>query len=246
MRALVVHAHPEPRAFGAALRDRAVAQLRADGHEVAISDLYAMGFDPVATERDFAVRRFEDRLFYDREQKHAVAHDALAPDIRAELDKVAACDLLVLSFPLWWFSVPAILKGWVDRVFVSGVAYGGGRRYDEGGFAGKRAIVCTTTNAWPGMVGERGMLGHVDAILWPIQNGILAYTGFDVLPPFVANAVAFVDDDARAEMLDAIAARMRDAGTTPPLDFHRVAEFGDDWRLRPEVEPRALGQRVDA
>lgn len=60
--------------------------------------------------------------------------------MRAELDKLLACDLLVLSFPVFWFSVPAILKGWIDRVLVSGSVYGGMRFYDRGGFKGKRAV----------------------------------------------------------------------------------------------------------
>ena len=87
-----------------------------------------MKFNPVATEADFTQRRFPDALQYDREQKFAHQHDAFAPDIQAEIDKLLWCDLLILQFPLWWFSVPAIMKGWIDRVFVNGVVDGTGRR----------------------------------------------------------------------------------------------------------------------
>lgn len=244
MRALVVFAHPEPQCFGAAVRDRAVAQLEADGHEVEVSDLYAMGFNPVASADDFAVRRFPDRLFYDREQKFTVGQDAIAADVRPELEKLLRCDLLVLAFPLWWFGMPAMLKGWVDRVFMSGAVYGQGRRYDEGRLTGKRAMVLTTTNAWDAMLGPGGVLGHSDVVLWHVQNGVLAYVGFDVLPPFIANAVAFVGPDEHEAMLDGVAARMRTAFTDAPLDFHRVAEFGPDHVLRADVPPRAAGQRT--
>ena len=63
------------------------------------------------------------------------------------MDKLFWCDALILQFPLWWFSLPAMLKGWVDRVFASGGRiYGGGKWYDRGVFAGKRwrtALVAT-------------------------------------------------------------------------------------------------------
>lgn len=132
MNVLIVFAHPEPQSFGASLLTRSVESLKAQHHEVRVSDLYAMGFDPVAGAADFKQRRFVDRLQYDREQKFAAGRDGFADDIQAELDKVLWCDLLILQFPLWWFSVPAIMKGWIDRVFVNGRIYGSGRRFDTG------------------------------------------------------------------------------------------------------------------
>ncbi|WP_354700127.1 Glutathione-regulated potassium-efflux system ancillary protein KefF [Paraconexibacter sp. AEG42_29] len=240
--ALIVYANPEPRSFGAALRDRTRATLEAAGLTVEVSDLYAMGFDPVARAEDFTLRRFPERLWYDREQQHAVRNDALPADVASEVEKLVRADLVVLVFPLWWFSVPAIMKGWFDRVLVKDVAYGGGRRYENGGFAGKRALLVTTTNAWPGMTEPDGLLGHIDVILWPLQNGVLAYTGFEVLPPVVAHAVAFVDDEHRHGVLEELDARLRGWRTTPPIPFHRGDEVGEDWRLRADVAPRTVGQ----
>jgi NAD(P)H dehydrogenase (quinone) len=243
LKVFVVYAHPEPRSFGRALLDRGTAELRGAGHEVAVSDLYAMGFNPVASAADFTVRRFPDALHYDREQRFAVEHDAVAPDIAIEMEKLEWCDILILQFPLWWFSVPAMLKGWIDRVFLNGRAYGGGRRYDAGGYRGRRAMVTTTTAAYPPMVGPAGLLGSLDVILWPIHNGTLAYAGFAVLPPFVGHAVAWIDDAGRAAVLDGYAACMRDIAAAEPLFFHPLADFGPDWTLRDGVEPRTAGQR---
>ena len=70
-----------------------------------------MNFNPVASKADFQARRFPERLQYDREQKFAVENDALAADISAELEWLTWCDHLVLQFPLYWFSMPAIMKG---------------------------------------------------------------------------------------------------------------------------------------
>jgi NAD(P)H dehydrogenase (quinone) len=186
MMVLIVYAHPEPASFNRALLERSLDELGRLGHEVVVSDLYAMGFEPVASGADFERRRFPERLHYDREQKFSHEHDSFRADIKTEIARLLWCDLLILHFPLWWFGMPAILKGWVDRVFANGVAYGKGRRYDTGGLGGRRAMVVTTTAASADMCAPNGLVGALDVILWPIQNGTLAYAGFAVLPPFVA------------------------------------------------------------
>lgn len=242
MKVFIVYAHPEPQSFNAAMLRHAQAVLRSEGHETQVSDLYGMGFDPVASGTDFRERRFPDRLHYDREQKHSAARNSFSPDIAAEIEKLVWCDVLILHFPLWWFSVPAILKGWLDRVLVNGIAYGGGRRYDTGGLAGRRAMVVTSTAAYDTMCGPGGLVGELDVILWPIQNGTLAYCGFAVLPPVVSYSVSFVDDEARRGYMSAYGARLRSLATTEPLPFHSLGDFGPDWRLKPDVTPRAVGQ----
>ena len=138
MKVLIIYAHPEPKSFSSALLGRSVETLVACGHEVKVSDLYAMEFNPVASAADFSKRRFPDVLQYDREQKYACERGLLSDDIKAEIDKVVWCDFMILQFPLWWFSVPAIMKGWIDRVLVNGVAYGMGKRMEKGGLAGDR------------------------------------------------------------------------------------------------------------
>ena len=242
MKVLIVYAHQEAQSFNAALLARSVAELTALGHTVRISDLYAMRFNPVATAEDFGVRRFPNRLQYDREQKHNFQRESLSDDITAEVEKLLWCDLLILQFPLWWFSMPAIMKGWIDRVFVNGAIYGSGRRYDTGGLTGRRAMVVTSTAAYPGMCAPDGLVGALDVILWPIQNGTLAYAGCKVLPPFVSWSVNFVDEAARRRYLDDYAERLRQIETTEPLFFHPLADFGADWRLKPGVTVRTVGQ----
>lgn len=243
MKVLIVYAHHEPRSFNSALLARSLKQLSALGHEVRLSDLYAMRFNPVATADDFRERRFPDVLQYDREQKHAWQRAAFCDDIACEIEKLLWCDTLILQFPLWWFSVPAILKGWIDRVFVNGAVYGSGRRYDRGGLSGRRAMLVTSTAAYRSMCAPDGLLGALDVILWPLQNGTLAYAGCKVLPPFVSWSVNFVDAATRQRYLDDYAERLRGLETADPLFFHPLHDFGPDWRLKPGVEARAVGQR---
>ena len=124
MQTLIVHAHPEAQSFTAALRDQAVTTLQAQGHEVQVSDLYAMNWNPVASAADFTSRENPEYLVYALEQRLGVKSQSIAPDIQAELDKLLWADLLILNFPLYWCSLPAMLKGWIDRVWNHGWAYG--------------------------------------------------------------------------------------------------------------------------
>lgn len=239
---LIVYAHPEPTSFGSVLLESGRRALLDQGHEVVVSDLYAMNFNPVAAASDFDQRRFPDKLQYDREQKHASKSLGFSADIRTELDKLLWCDNLVLQFPLWWFSVPAILKGWIDRVFVNGLVYGQGRRFDTGGMKGKRAMIATSTGCFPEMMEPDGLLGGADIVLWHLQAGTLAYAGFEVLPPFLAFSVHYTGDARRQAYLADYAERMRTIDSTEPLFFHPQSDF-ENYRLKPELVPRSPGLR---
>lgn len=243
MKALVVHAHPEPKSFCAAMKDLAVAELRARGDTVEVSDLYAMHFDPVARGEDFRGRENPDYLVYAMEQRHGWQSRSLAPDILAEVEKLQWCDFLLLSFPMFWGGVPAIMKGWFDRVFVNGLMYGQLGRFNHGGMKGKKAMVSMTTGCFPAMVDEGGVMGHLDAMLWQLQYGTLAYVGFDVLEPFVAWSTRYQDDARRHEYLDALADRLRHLDQVPIKYVHPVEDFGKDWKLKPGVEPKTIGHQ---
>lgn len=243
MKILIVYAHQEPKSFSAALHRCSVETLTRAGHQVQVSDLYAMNFNPIASEADFKQRRFPDGLQYDREQKYSCEHDTFAEDIQVEVDKLLWCDFLILQFPLWWYSVPAIMKGWIDRVFVNGVAYGKGRRMDAGGLKGRSAMLTITTGCYSDMVEPDGLLGGLDVNLWHLNSGTLAYAGLKVLPPFMAFSIRYTTAEQRAEYLNEYAARLSALEDTEPMFFHPLADFGSDWRLKPGVQPRAVGQR---
>ena len=108
MRVLVLYAHPLADSFAAALHRAIVAALRRGGHEVDDCDLYAEGFVPVLSP---AERR---------------AYDTPSPDLAGVAGHVAplrAAEAVVLCFPTWWYGMPAILKGYFDRVWAQGVAF---------------------------------------------------------------------------------------------------------------------------
>jgi len=226
----IVHAHPEPASFVAALRDRARDSLVAHGWEVTLSDLYAQDFNPVAGGADFPARERPDYLNYALEQRHAVAADRLAPDIRREVEAVKRADLLVLSFPIFWFAVPAILKGWIDRVFLSGLFYGGKRIYARGGMAGKRALVVAALGGREHMFGPGALHGELETMLRPLLQGTLGYAGFTVLQPFFAHHVPYLPAEERAALLDRLATELAALDTRPALPMPDLSRYDEIFR----------------
>jgi len=201
MNVLIVHAHPEPKSFSSALYQEAKKTLEKNGDSVQVSDLYDMGFNPVVSASDFDNRVNPDYFNCALEQRKSLSTGTIAQDIKTEIAKVETADLLILNFPLYWFSVPAILKGWIDRVFVSGKFYGGTRIYAKGGMTGKKALVSVTTGGREDMLSSRGIHGDINDILKPILLGSLGYVGMDVLEPFYAFHVPYISAEAREDIL---------------------------------------------
>jgi len=108
MRVLVLYAHPSRDGFDGAILARAVETLSAAGHEVDLFDLYAEGFDPMLSAGEWAVN------------SESPANRA---EVEAEVARLERAEALVLVFPTWWSGVPAVLKGFLDRVFLPGVAF---------------------------------------------------------------------------------------------------------------------------
>jgi NAD(P)H dehydrogenase (quinone) len=98
--------------------------------------------------------------------------------------------------------MPAILKGWVDRVFAVGRAYGGGRYFDHGWLRGKRAMCSVTVGGPREAYSERGVYDEVEQILFPVHRGIFGFTGFSVIEPFVVYGLNRMSDDERRVQLD--------------------------------------------
>lgn len=131
MRVLTVYAHPVDTSFCAALRARVVAALQSRGHNVDACDLYAEGFEPILTR--------DERIAY-----HDVAHNRA--HVETYVERLLACEGLILIYPVWNEGFPAILKGFFDRVFIPGVSFDerpGGKLAPRLGNIKKLGAVCT-------------------------------------------------------------------------------------------------------
>ena len=199
---LIVHAHPEDKSFCSSLKNTAIDYFNSIGAEVQVSDLFNMGFNPIGDQHDFTQLQNPEFFKYQLEQVHAFQHGLFEPSLQAEMDKLEWCDTLIFSFPLWWFGMPAILKGWVDRVFAMGFVYGAGKGvYENGVFPNKKAFLTFTTGGPEVAYSPTGKNGNLDTILYPIHHGMLYFIGMQVLPPFICYSPARLSEDERANEL---------------------------------------------
>ena len=235
MRVFIVHAHHEPASFNGALTREAVSALTAAGHEVEVSDLYAMRFDPVSDRRNYMTIRNADYLRQQQEELYAAEHAGFSPDLQREIDKLMWCDALILQFPLWWFGLPAILKGWVDRVFAMGVIYGSGRFYDRGVLRGRRAMCSVTIGGPEPVYSEYGRNGSISTILFPINHGILHFTGFTVVEPFLVHAPARLSDEARRDQLRRYGQRVLALDHAPTVSYPALDDYDETGVLKSEA-----------
>ncbi|NKQ55361.1 NAD(P)H-dependent oxidoreductase [Amycolatopsis sp. K13G38] len=226
MKVLWLFAHPEPASLNAALRDEGLRALRELGHEYVQSDLYEMKWDPIVRE----IASFD-------------------PDVVAEQEKISWADTLVVQFPLWWYGMPAILKGWFDRVFVKGFGYGlkdeNGRvlRYGEGMLAGKRAMIVTTAGGRASSLGPRGVNGNLEQLLFPLQHGTFWYTGMAALPPFVVYSADRTDAAEFTAAASGLRERLARLETTEPIPYR--AQNGGDYDSDLVLLPHLAAGRTD-
>lgn len=252
MNVLLVYAHPEPTSLNGSLKNFSIKHLENAGHTVQVSDLYAMNWKSAFDGEDNSNPKTDSRFDPYLDSKYAFEHGLQSSDIVLEQEKLLWADVLILQFPLWWFSMPAILKGWVDRVYACGFGYGvgehsdtkWGKRYGEGTLAGKRAMLVVTAGGWESHYAARGINGPIDDILFPIQHGILHYPGFDVLPPFLVYRTGRIDEAAFSKTCTALGERLDNLLTTKPIPF-RSQNAGDynipELTLKPDVNPDKTG-----
>ena len=108
MRVLLIHCHPRAESFSAALRDAARQTLEAGGHQVECRDLYAEGFSPALN---------------DAEHRDYLDPSLHSPDVADHVASLQRAEALLLVYPTWWYGLPAMLKGWFDRIWAPGVAF---------------------------------------------------------------------------------------------------------------------------
>lgn len=215
--ALIVHAHPEPRSFSTAQMTTAARTLNGAGYHVDVLDLYAEGWAPVLRREQFTST--EDRFKPQAEQVRAVREGTLDREVEAHLQRLLAADLLVLSFPMWWFSMPAVLKGWVDRVFVMGGVFGGEHGFfEDAALTGRRAMLLFTTGGSAEAFEPGGAFGPMDDFLFHIHRGMLEFVGYEVLDPVVTHKPVRMTDEERGVALKRVERAIADvagAATAP-------------------------------
>ncbi|MDR9751530.1 NAD(P)H-dependent oxidoreductase [Pseudomonas sp. SZMC_28357] len=245
-RVLIIYAHPEPSSLTRQLVDVSVECLTAQGHEVLLSDLYAMGWKATFDEHDFPERANLERLSFGAESAHAYRHRRQSADVAAEQDKVLAADAVIFQFPLWWYGMPAIMKGWIDRVWAAGLAHGykdagNTYRYGDGAFKGKRALLSVAVGGPAADYSPRGINGPIEQLLFPITHGSLYFPGFDVLPTFAVYGTGNLTAAQATAAKEAWRTRLKDLFTDAPIPFR--PQNGGDYTPHNELKQHvAVGQ----
>jgi len=185
MKHLVVYCHPDPKSFCHAILENVVDTLRGKGSEVTVRDLYADGFDPVLKGSDFAV--FQS--------------GKTPSDIKAEQDKILWADRITVIHPVWWTSMPAMLKGYIDRVFALGFAYAFGPEGPKGLLGGRKVVIFSTHGADKEEYEAEGM---IDAMKKASDAAIYSFCGIEVLEHKFFGGVTSVDDATRKGYLSEV------------------------------------------
>ncbi|MBC9718677.1 NAD(P)H oxidoreductase [Streptomyces sp. TRM66268-LWL] len=170
--ALLVVAHPRTDSLTAELTRRAQVRLESAGFTVDLLDLYAEGFDPRLGPED-------EPDWADRDKEYSA-------EVRSHMRRIEAAEVMVVVFPLWWFGPPAILKGWIDRVWNHGFAYGRGTPR----LAGKRMLWLTTVSYTEA---DFTSLGWDRTVTRLLRTGISEYCGIS------DTTVHFVHDSLNAD-----------------------------------------------
>lgn len=165
MKHVIIYAHPNPQSLNSLFKNTLVEHLQQNGNEVVIRDLYQLNFDPVLSLEDMAGQR----------KGH------VADDVKQEQQHITWADSITFIHPIWWTGLPAIMKGYIDRVFSYGFAY----RYDQGIqkglLSGKKAVIINTHGK---SHAEYESMGMDSALSLTSDKGIYSYCGFEIKQHF--------------------------------------------------------------
>lgn len=185
MKHLIVYAHPNPQSFNHAILETLQGELLERGHDVRVRDLYKIGFNPVLSASDF----------------ETLSKGTVPADVQEEQEHIRWADVIAVIYPVWWTGLPAMLKGYFDRVLTYGFAYAYGAHGPEQLLKGKKGIFFTTQ----GNPREVYTASHMfDAMKKTTDEGIFAFTGIETLDHIFFTSVPSVDEAKRHEYLDEV------------------------------------------
>ncbi|WP_243525045.1 NAD(P)H-dependent oxidoreductase [Bacillus pseudomycoides] len=187
MKHLIVYAHPNPQSFNHAILETVKAELEGKDHEVRVRGLYELNFNPVLSASDFV----------------SFSQGKTPADIQEEQEHITWADSIIFIYPVWWAGLPAILKGYVDRVFSHGFAYAYGENGIERLLSGKKGLLLSTMGNSKEAYTASGMF---DAMKKTTDAGIFEFTGIETLEHTFYTSVPSVDGDVRKEYLEEVKA----------------------------------------
>ena len=239
MAVLVVIAHPEKTSFTHSWANESIKAAKMLGHQVLISDIYQMGFDPIEKAVHYNKTYPENQFDILKTQEFHSRQNTLPADIEEEIFKFRECELAIFHFPIWWFAPPAALRGRMERVLVNGRMHDTHNRFDKGLFKGKRAQFCVTMGASGQESSHNGKEGDINMLLWPMAY-TLRYIGMDILPYKILNSVHSYHSDKHKKGLEKYLSReikkqkslIQNFQNKEVLKFNSDADFNEEGQLK--------------
>ncbi|MCM3791392.1 NAD(P)H-dependent oxidoreductase [Domibacillus indicus] len=182
MKHLIVYAHPHKESLNHAILKTTVEALKKNGHEVAVRDLYALDFQPVLKPED----------------TEAMKAGRTPQDIKTEQEFIAEADAITFIYPIWWTGLPAILKGYVDRVFSYGFAYAAGEQGIVKMLTGKKGFIINTHGTPSEVYDEMGMTAGMKVTS---DTGIFEFTGIEPAGHLFFGSIGYLSADMYEGML---------------------------------------------
>jgi NAD(P)H dehydrogenase (quinone) len=201
---LIVYAHPEPKSFCGAIKNLTLETLQNKGHQIQLSDLYQMNFNPVISSKDFSLVKNSNHFSFINEQVNSYENNFqnYSNEIQLELHKLKWADNLIFIFPLWWGSFPAIMKGWIDKCLVYGHSWTSKDHY-PGLLKGKKSMTVCTGDAIEQDYSHQGVQGMtVDECLHHLNRCSMEFVGIEALKSFVFYKVSSISNEERTRKLE--------------------------------------------
>lgn len=182
MKYLIVYAHPSPKSFNHAILETISDELKKKKKEFKVRDLYKIGFNPVLSVKDLS----------------AIQDGAIPKDIKKEQNYISKADTLIFISPIWWSAMPAILKGYIDRVFSLKFAYDITEEGVKGLLKGKKVFIVSTTGA---SKEDYEKMGAFKMMNMSMDMAIFQFSGMKIMGHKYFSSVPYVSQQDRRKML---------------------------------------------
>ncbi|HET6516165.1 MAG TPA: NAD(P)H-dependent oxidoreductase [Thermodesulfovibrionales bacterium] len=191
MKYLIIYAHPDTASFNHAIMETISDELGKGKRDFEVRDLYGMKFNPILSRDDLT----------------AIQNGAVPQDIKREQDHIRSADTLLFVFPIWWSSMPAMLKGYIDRVFSLKFAYDITTDGVIGLLKGKKAFIVSTTGA---SREDYDRMGAFEMMNMSMDTAIFRFSGMEVIGHKYFSSVPYVSEEDRKQMLEELRLLVRD------------------------------------
>ncbi len=191
MKYLIIYTHPNPASFNHAILETISGELKKKKKEFKVRDLYKIGFNPALSTKDLL----------------AIQNGAVPTDIKKEQDYISKADTLIFIFPIWWSAMPAMLKGYIDRVFSLKFAYDITEDKVIGLLKGKKVFMVSTTGA---SRKDYEQMGAFKMMNMSIDMAIFRFSGMKVIRHKYFSSVPYVSQQDRKKMLNELRLLVKD------------------------------------